>query len=97
MDLQELPDPLQKLEGLTQAQNNEVFSKLGEPKWIKTMDLLLKHRHLLEEDMGKLGGSTWGHRETWVASEDAAFAADGSTHSRLNDDSAASATDTLKI
>ena len=32
------------------------------------MDLLPKHRHLLEEDIGELCGSTSGHQATWVAS-----------------------------
>ena len=39
------------------------------------MDLLLKHRYLLEKDMGELGGSTSGRCATWVASVVLAVAA----------------------
>ena len=39
------------------------------------MDLLPKHWHMLEEDIGELCGSISGCLLTWVALVDAAFAA----------------------
>ena len=39
------------------------------------MDLLPKHRHLLQKDIGELGGSIAGRQVNWVALVESALAA----------------------
>ena len=52
-----------KMEGMTTAQQEQIFDKVKSMMWTDPADMLAKHRYLLEEDFQLLGEGTSGERQ----------------------------------
>ncbi len=64
-----------KLEGLTQAQHDEVFRQVLEMMEVDPEKILAKDRYLLEGNFHELGSTSTGARQTWLYSMELAMAA----------------------
>ena len=64
-----------RLDGLTEAEHEEIFRKLERYSWWDPGDLLPKHRHLLEVDFEALAEGTAVERQFWIVSMESAVKA----------------------
>ena len=62
-----------KLEGMTEAQHLKIFDKVEELMTVDPIELLPKHRHLLEGEFGTLGENSSAARQNWIASMESAL------------------------
>lgn len=61
-----------KKEGLTERQHLEIFRRVEEMMWKDPMDILPMHRHLLEDNIERLGECSTAQRLNWLESMEAA-------------------------
>ena len=66
---------LKKLDGLTEAEHNDIFDRMDELLLTPEEDLLPTHRHYLSVDFEALGEGSAATRQYWIANMEAAISA----------------------